>query len=73
MGTFMNTAITFKDVEFDIQFEFTPEIVEDDNFGYSAQVDIDTITHNGVEFYEIMVPYIVELEELILDKLCEST
>lgn len=69
----MNTAITFKDVEFDIQFEFTPEIVEDDNFGYSAQVDIDTITHKGVEFYEIMVPYIDELEQLILDKLCERT
>ena len=69
----MNTAITFKDVDFDIQFEFTPEIVEDDNFGYSAQVDIDTITHKGVEFYEIMVPYIEELEQLILDKLCERT
>jgi hypothetical protein len=73
MGTFMNTAITFKDVDFDIQFEFTPEIVEDDNFGYSAQVDIDTITHKGVEFYEIMVPYIEELEQLILDKICERT
>lgn len=69
----MNTAITFKDVEFDIQFEFTPEIVENDNFGYSAQVDIDTITHKGTDFYDIMVPYIEELEELILDKICERT
>lgn len=69
----MNTAIIFKDVEFDIQFEFTPEIVENDNFGYSAQVDIDMITHKGTDFYDIMVPYLEKLEELILDKLCERT
>lgn len=69
----MNTAIKFKDVEFDIQFEFTPEIVENDNFGYSAQVDIDMITHKGTDFYDIMVPYLEKLEELILDKLCERT
>ena len=69
----MNTAITFKDVDFDIQFEFTPEIVENDNFGYSAQVDIIVITHKGADFSEVMVPYIEELEQLILDKLCERT
>lgn len=65
----MNTTIEFKDVEFDVIFEFTPEEIEDDTFGSSAHADIESITHNGVEFYEIMVPYLEEIEEMIINKI----
>lgn len=65
----MNMAITFMGIEFDIIFEYTPEIVEDDTFGCSAEVDIEKIIHHGVDFYDIMVPHLQDLEELILSKL----
>ena len=44
----MNTAITFKDIDLEITFVYTPPIIEDDTFGTSADVDIEEIFVKGL-------------------------
>lgn len=73
MGYNMNTAITFKDIDLEITFIYTPPIIEDNTFGTSADVDIEEIFVKGLNIYELMVPHLEELEQLILEKICERT
>lgn len=65
----MNTAVTFMGIDLEIVYLFTPEIIEDDTFGQSAQVDIEEIFHKGENIIEILYPHIDTIEEMILDKL----
>jgi hypothetical protein len=69
MATTMNSKITFNGIDLEIVYEFTPEIIEDDTFGASAQVDIEEIFHKGENIIELLYPHIDTLEEMIIDKL----
>jgi dynactin complex subunit len=61
----MNVTIEFKEVEFDIEFNYLAAIEEDDNFGTPEVIEILKIEHNGGDITLILEHFEGELKEKI--------
>jgi hypothetical protein len=74
----MEVTIEFKGVEFEVEYDYQPE--EPAEIGPDAQYpgcgesveSINTITHAGVCFLEIMEVYDDEIKDAVLEKLHEG-
>lgn len=66
----MKTKITFKEVEFEAEFDYQEAEPADNEYpGCSEEVDLQDIYHEGVSLFDIMEPYFEEIESLILKAL----
>jgi len=72
----MNKTITFKGIDFEVEYDYQPEEKPVYNYGdgygyygFNEEVDITSIKFQGVEFYDILENDIDEIESLILNKI----
>ena len=70
----LSTTITLSDIEFDVDFNYTPEekpVYYDSNMeghpGCSAEVEILEISHKGTDFTDFLFDKHEEIERIILD------
>jgi len=61
----MNVTIEFKEVEFNIEFNYLAAIEEDNNFGTPEVIEILRIEHNGGDVTLIMEHFEGELKDKI--------
>jgi len=75
----MNIDLYFKGVEFQIEFDFQPEepmvMYYKDGSGYpgcAAEVTIESIKHQGVDFYDVLEDSISDIEDMVLAKIADD-
>lgn len=61
----MNVTIEFKEVEFEIEFNYLAAIDEDNNFGTPEVIEILKIEHNGGDVTLILEHFEDELKRKI--------
>lgn len=61
----MNVTIEFKEVEFEIEFNYLTAIEEDNNFGTPEVIEILKIEHNGGDVTLILEHFEDELKRKI--------
>jgi hypothetical protein len=64
----MEATINYKGVDFDVDFEYTPEEKRTRDYpGYPEYVEIFSISHKGTDFMEFFDTF-EEIEEMLIQK-----
>lgn len=69
----MKTNIYYKEVEFEVEYDYQPEEKPTRDYpGAHEEVEITSVKHCGVEFYDIVAHDIQAIEDLVFKKIEED-